>query len=74
MKMTRTKIIATIGPSCRDSKVLTQMIEAGMDVARINCSHASPDFIESVVPVPKSARANSKTTCRSNWKKANISL
>ncbi len=49
MKMTRTKIIATIGPSCRDSKVLCAMIEAGMDVARINCSHADPEFIESVV-------------------------
>lgn len=49
MKMTRTKIIATIGPSCRDKKVLCAMIDAGMDVARINCSHADPEFIESVV-------------------------
>jgi len=49
MRMTRTKIIATIGPSCRDTAVLSAMIEAGMDVARINCSHASAEFIESVV-------------------------
>ncbi len=49
MRMTRTKIIATIGPSCRDSKVLGEMIEAGMDVARINCSHADASFIETVV-------------------------
>ena len=49
MKLTRTKIIATIGPSCRSPQMLCAMIEAGMDVARINCSHADPDFIESVV-------------------------
>ena len=49
MRNTRTKIIATIGPSCRDPQVITEMISAGMDVARINCSHAEPEFIESVV-------------------------
>ncbi|MBN9396324.1 MAG: pyruvate kinase [Candidatus Melainabacteria bacterium] len=49
MKITRTKIIATIGPACRDPEVLSEMISAGMDVARINCSHSTPEFIESVV-------------------------
>jgi pyruvate kinase len=28
---------------------MAEMINAGMDVARINCSHADKDFIESVV-------------------------
>ena len=49
MKDTRTKIIATIGPACRQPEVLAEMIKAGMDVARINCSHSTPEFIESVV-------------------------
>ncbi len=49
MKHTRTKIIATIGPACRQPEVLAEMIKAGMDVARINCSHSTPEFIESVV-------------------------
>lgn len=49
MRITRTKIIATIGPSCRDPQVMTELVKAGMDVARINCSHAEPEFIESVV-------------------------
>src|SRR3954467_12749463 len=39
----RTKIVATIGPASRDSEVLPRMIEAGMDVARLNFSHGSAD-------------------------------
>jgi len=35
----RTKIIATIGPASRDPEVLARMVEAGMDVARLNFSH-----------------------------------
>ncbi|HEY9713177.1 MAG TPA: pyruvate kinase, partial [Chroococcales cyanobacterium] len=47
--MTRTKIIATIGPSCRNPTVLEALIQAGMSVARINCSHADHDSIASIV-------------------------
>lgn len=38
--MKRTKIIATIGPASEGRKVLTKMIEDGMNVARLNFSHA----------------------------------
>ncbi|MFL5844763.1 MAG: pyruvate kinase [Solirubrobacteraceae bacterium] len=38
--MRRTKIVATIGPASRDPEVLVRMVEAGMDVARLNFSHA----------------------------------
>ncbi len=37
----RTKIVATIGPASRDPEVLVRMVEAGMDVARLNFSHGS---------------------------------
>ena len=37
----RTKIVATIGPASRDPETLVRMIEAGMDVARLNFSHGS---------------------------------
>jgi len=37
----RTKIIATVGPSSADEAVLTRMMRAGMDVARLNFSHGS---------------------------------
>lgn len=38
-KLTRTKIVCTIGPASRSKDTLAGMIEAGMDVARINLSH-----------------------------------
>src|SRR5436305_6347474 len=38
--MRRTKIVATIGPASRDPETLARMVEAGMDVARLNFSHA----------------------------------
>ena len=39
--MRRTKIVATIGPASREPEVLAQMVEAGMDVARLNFSHGT---------------------------------
>src|SRR5919201_1339914 len=39
----RTKIVATIGPASRHPEVLARMVEAGMDVARLNFSHGSAD-------------------------------
>jgi len=39
--MRRTKIVATIGPASRDVATLERMIEAGMDVARLNYSHGT---------------------------------
>ena len=35
----RAKIAATLGPASDDSGVLNRMIQAGVDVARLNMSH-----------------------------------
>jgi pyruvate kinase len=40
----RTKIVATIGPASRDREVLVRMVEAGMDVARLNFSHGNHEL------------------------------
>ncbi len=37
---TRTKIVATLGPASWDEPVLSALLRAGVDVFRINCSHA----------------------------------
>ncbi|MEW6232550.1 MAG: pyruvate kinase [Chloroflexota bacterium] len=37
--MCRTRIVCTLGPATSTEGVLQGLIEAGMDVARINCSH-----------------------------------
>jgi pyruvate kinase len=40
----RTKIIATIGPASEDEHILKGLVQAGMDIARINLSHESVDL------------------------------
>lgn len=37
--MRRTKIVATLGPATDDGEVLRELLEAGLDVARLNFSH-----------------------------------
>ncbi|MED6319454.1 MAG: pyruvate kinase, partial [Candidatus Thermoplasmatota archaeon] len=41
--MRRTRIVATIGPACDDRSSLKALMEAGMDVCRLNYSHGEPD-------------------------------
>jgi pyruvate kinase len=41
--MVRTKIVCTLGPASESPDVLRALVDAGMRVARINCSHGSPE-------------------------------
>jgi pyruvate kinase len=41
--MRSTKIVATIGPASLDSEVMRAMVAAGMDVARLNFAHGTPE-------------------------------
>ncbi|MFL5282039.1 MAG: pyruvate kinase [Rhodopila sp.] len=39
----RTKIVATLGPSCSSPEILTRLFQAGADVFRLNFSHGTHD-------------------------------
>ena len=41
--MKKTKIVCTIGPASESEEILEQLIEAGMNVARLNFSHGDHD-------------------------------
>lgn len=47
--MKKTKIIATIGPSSQDEEILEQLMLSGMDIARINMSHATHESCKKIV-------------------------
>lgn len=44
--MRKTKIVCTIGPASASSEMQIELIKAGMNVARINFSHGSPEIYE----------------------------
>jgi pyruvate kinase len=47
--MRRTRIICTLGPSTESLAMIETMIRQGMDVVRLNMSHATHDWVRSVV-------------------------
>lgn len=47
--MKQTKIVATLGPASEKKEILREMIEAGMNVARLNFSHAQYDWCRTVI-------------------------
>ena len=44
--MRKTKIVCTVGPACNNKEMLLRMIDAGMNVARINMSHGDYSVLE----------------------------
>lgn len=50
----RTKIVATIGSASSSREILKQMIEEGMNVARLNFSHGDYENHEKMVKLLRS--------------------
>jgi pyruvate kinase len=60
--MRRTKIVATLGPATDEPGVLDRLIEAGVDVFRLNFSHGeAADHIRRAEEVRSRAKAHSRT-------------
>ena len=57
----RTKIIATLGPATESEAVLVKLIQAGVDVVRLNMAHAKHDWTRMII---RRIRAASKTAGR----------
>ena len=58
MERTRkTKIIVTLGPATESPEMLGKLIDAGMNVARLNMSHAPHDWVRQVVGHIRAAAA-----------------
>ena len=54
--MRKTKIICTIGPSSDNYETLSQMFEAGMNVARLNFSHGTHEEHQKKIDLIKKVR------------------
>ena len=50
----KTKIVATLGPACSTKEVIKEMIEAGVNVFRVNFSHADYDDVKSKIDIIRS--------------------
>ncbi|MDF1544111.1 MAG: pyruvate kinase [bacterium] len=55
--MKKTRIIATYGPSVASPGMLSDLIDSGVNLFRINCSHGkSPDFLAASKSIRKASR------------------
>ncbi|MBM3835472.1 MAG: pyruvate kinase [Verrucomicrobia bacterium] len=53
--MRKTKIIATLGPATESPEMINRLIEAGVNIFRLNMSHATHDWVRRIVPHIRSA-------------------
>ncbi|HEX7860083.1 MAG TPA: pyruvate kinase [Verrucomicrobiae bacterium] len=56
--MRKTKIIATLGPATESPEMLRKMIAAGVNIFRLNMSHAGHDWVRKIVKEIRAASAD----------------
>lgn len=66
-------IIATVGPKTMDKWVIKELIENGVDILRLNCSHFSKDEFETVIKYAKSIKSEIHILVDLSGKKVRIS-
>src|SRR3954462_1893017 len=54
-RMRKTKIIATLGPATESPEMISKMIEAGVNVFRLNMSHGAHDWVRGIVKTIREA-------------------
>jgi pyruvate kinase len=57
-----TKIVATVGPACSDKEILHRMIKSGVNVFRLNFSHAVYDDLRKVIAAIRELNAELGTS------------
>ena len=60
MRLNKTKIVATLGPASSSKTMMSKLISSGIDVFRINFSHAKHDEVERIVTDIKNLRIKHK--------------
>ncbi|MGI8965958.1 MAG: pyruvate kinase, partial [Limisphaerales bacterium] len=58
--MRKTKIIATLGPATDSPEMIGRLMDAGLNIARLNMSHATHDWMRRVVKDIRAAAATRK--------------
>ena len=61
IKFKKTKIVATLGPACGSKTTLLRLIKAGVNVFRINFSHATYEEVDKYVELIRSLNKELET-------------
>ncbi|XP_017606162.2 pyruvate kinase, cytosolic isozyme [Gossypium arboreum] len=59
----KTKIVCTLGPSCRSVPMIEKLLKAGLSVARFNFSHGSHDYHQETLDNLRAAMINTGIFC-----------
>ena len=66
--MKKTKIICTLGPASDTEAVLSDLIDAGMNVARLNFSHGTHEDHAQKIAIERRSQTKQQPTSNShNW-------